>query len=162
VAKLIAIAPGRLAFLELVKYNVFNLGVKMNDAIMKNRPAVEDFWWNLGGKDFGKLLDNAIEGKTKNRIFGMAGIDQNNSQLSPDCKIGFDPATATAAIASATAIIIEVKKLFSQLNIPNNDISPNAPYQDEQGNYKPKETPDTTKYLLYAGVAFIAYKFLLK
>ena len=164
VAKLIALAPGRLGFLELVKYNVFNLGVKMNEAIMKDRPAVEDFWWNLGGKDFGQLLANAIEGKTKNRIFGLAGIDQNNTQLSPDCKIGFDPATATAAIASATAIIVEVKKLFSQLNIPHNDVYQNAPYQDAQGNYNyNQQAPtDTTKYLLYAGVAFIAYKFLLK
>lgn len=161
-AKLVTLAPGRLGFLELVKYNVFGLGVKMNEAIMKNRPAVEDWWYNLGGNDFGKLLDNAIEGKTKNRIFGMKGIDQNDSQLSPDYRIGFDPATATAAIASATAIIVEVKKLFGQLNIGHNDIYPNAPYMDPQGNYNFNQSQgDTMKYLLYAGVAFAAYKLFL-
>lgn len=162
--KLITLAAGRLGFLELVKYNVFGLGVKMNQAIMKDRPAVEDWWYNLGGNDFGKLLDNAIEGKVKNRIFGMDGIDQNNGGLSPDYRIGFDPATATAAIASATAIIVEVKKLFSSLGINHNDVIAN--YQQQYGSgtgiYPPTNQDNTMKYLLIAAVGFGAYKLLSK
>lgn len=121
--KTVLLAPGRLALLELVKYNVLNLAVKINNAIIKDRAKVEDFWYNVGGTDFDKLLNNSIEGKVKNRILG--NMDNNTISLSPDYRIGFEPATATAAIASATPIIIELVKLLKILKIETADIKAN-------------------------------------
>lgn len=172
--KLVALAPGRLAFLELVKYNVFGLGVKFNTAIMKNRKAVEDFWYNMGGKDFGKLLDNAIEGKVKNRILGL---DQNSITMSPDYntgRIGFDPATITAGIATATAILAAAKQLFSMLGINHSDVAttaPQTPPQDTPTQDTPKDTPTTddskkpavsSTMLLVIGAAVIGFILLKK
>lgn len=138
-AKKITFAPGRLAFLKLVEFNVFGLGEKVNTAIMKNRPMVEEFWYNQGGTDFDKLLQAGIDGKFKNRIFGL---DRNSysmspdyptyiggSELLPDGKIGLDPATITAGIASAAAIIGAVKLLFDKIGIKHNDVKTTPPAQ---------------------------------
>jgi hypothetical protein len=165
--KLVAFAPGRLAFLDLVKFNVFGLAVKFNTAIMKDRKAVEDFWYNQGGKDFGKLLANAIEGKTKKRIFGL---DQNTIDMSPDymsARVGFDPATITAGIASATAILAAIKGLFNTLGINHSDVattaSAEAPVIPETPptDNKPGASINTTTILLI-GAAVVAFMLIKK
>jgi ferritin len=160
--RLVTFAAARGAILELTKFNVFNLAVKFNLAIMKDRKKVEDFWYNVGGKDFGKLLDAAIEGKTKKRILGL---DQDSTTVSPDyntAKIG-TPLTFIVALLPALPSIIS---LFMSLNIKHDDINVNQALPPEQ---KLPTTPPTnqpqsasTNNLLLIGGAAILAIFLLK
>lgn len=159
-AKKIVLAPGRLAFLTLVKFNVFNLGFKMNAAIMKNRAKIEDFWYDQGGTDFDKLLNNAIEGKSKNKILGL---DQNSVSFSPDYnRIGVAGEFA-AALATAAPIIVAVIQLLKSIGVSTEDINQNDPV------LPPPPAPpapgsagmDNNTLLLLGGAAVLAI-FLIK
>ena len=162
---LAAVVPfntSRIAFLMLVKFNVFGLGTKVNSAIIKNRTKVEDFWRNFGGLDFDKLLNNSIEGKTKNKILGL---DQNSINFSPDySRIGVAGEFA-AFVASATPIIIAMTALLKELNVSVADIVNQVNPTPDPGIPDPG-TPDPTKMsnstLLMIGaaavIAFVIFK----
>jgi ferritin len=160
--RLVTFAAARGAILELTKFNVFNFAVKFNTAIMKDRKKVEDFWYNLGGKDFGKLLNNAIEGKTKKRILGL---DQDSTTISPDynnAKIG----SFSAAVASILPVLPAIINLFISLGIKTDDIKTDQPLPPDQTlpTTPPTDQPQSASnntLLLIGGAAILAI-FLLK
>ncbi len=97
--KYFAAAP-RTAFLGLVSLNVKNFAKRLDLALTKDRQGVKNFWESTGG-DFAKLVSAVNNGKNKNPI--LPG--QN-----------FDPATVSAAIASATPVIVAVNELLKKIN----------------------------------------------
>ena len=160
--RLVTFAAARGAILELTKFNVFNLAVKFNEAIMKDRKKVEDFWYNIGGKDFGKLLNNTIEGKTKKRILGL---DQDSTTISPDynnAKIG----SFVAVIVSLLPALPSIINLFASLNIKHDDINVNQALPSDQTlpttpSTDQPQSESTNSLLLIGGAAILAI-FLLK
>lgn len=72
VLKKIALAPGRNAYLELVRLNVRGIAARLNSAIVKDSGPVRAMWEKLGGK-YSKLVDAVNAGKSKNPLFGSSG-----------------------------------------------------------------------------------------
>jgi hypothetical protein len=98
--KYVGAAP-RTAFLGLVELNVRNFARRLDLAITNDRQKVKNFWENVIGGDFAKLVSSVNRGKKKNPI-----LPGNN----------FDPTTITAAILAATPIIVAANDLLQKIN----------------------------------------------
>ena len=104
----VSLAIPRNAFLLLVRFNVHGWATGLNKMSWEKLK-----WWSewVGGNRTD--LQNAIKLGAKNkRIFGL----NYNDYLSPESvgMIGVEPVTITAALASATPIIIKVTDLLKE------------------------------------------------
>jgi hypothetical protein len=106
VGKKIALAPGRGAFLLVVKSNFRGFATRLNK-IPGDKLA--GFWGKLGG-DKNKLFAAINDGKDKKPLLGMGAPDE----------IGVDPVTAAAA--TSAPIIIAAVKFLKDLGIEPGDI----------------------------------------
>jgi LPXTG-motif cell wall-anchored protein len=125
--KTVALAPARGSFLLLLDVNLRGLARKMAELRKKNPKILEEFWLKLGGKidSLNKAIDKgakkkAFLGEKKNKISGLyepvylGGANSICRVDDDDNVIGFDPATITAALASAAAIVAGVQKLMKK------------------------------------------------
>jgi len=127
----VALAPARGSFLTLTALNFRGLATRLDKAIKKDSKKVQEFWNKLGG-DFSKLKSNVDKNKGKKPLFGKgAGIDglsfsdefisemdYYNIGTFEDYYIGVEPATtAAAAAATASPILLAIKKLFASLKV---------------------------------------------
>jgi hypothetical protein len=100
-----ATVPARNAFLLLVKLNVFNLASRLNLLIQKDPNKLKKFWENIGG-----TWNNLV------RNIGI-GAKKRERKLSKQSKIGEVATAASAAVISATPIIIKIVKLLKDAGI---------------------------------------------
>jgi hypothetical protein len=100
-----ATVPARNAFLLLVKLNVFNLATRLNLLIQKDPNKLKKFWENIGG-----TWNNLV------RNIGI-GAKKRERKLSKQSKIGEVATAASAAVISATPIIIKIVKLLKEAGI---------------------------------------------
>lgn len=125
--KKIALAAPRNAFRLIVSFNVRGLAKHLNEAIQKDKSKVEGFWKKLGGKFDGgdSLMQSINTGKDKKPVFGekkgVSGYDD-------EPYIG---SALAAAVASATPILLAVKKMLADLGIKPEDIK-NILTKDEE------------------------------
>jgi hypothetical protein len=106
VGKKIVLAPGRGAFLLVLKANFRGLATRLSKA---PGDKLAGFWGKLGG-DKNKLFGAIKDGKDKKALLGMGAPDE----------IGVDPVTAAAATAGP--IIIAAAKFLKDLGIDPGDI----------------------------------------
>lgn len=99
-----ATATARNAFLLLVKLNIFNLGRKLYQAQTKDAGKLKSWWEKLGG-NYRTLAINIGLGAKKQPQFGFVVA-----------------AGTTAAIASATPLILKVKEFLKSMGISTDDI----------------------------------------
>ena len=150
--KKVALAVPRNAFRGLVALNVRGLAKNLDESIKKNPAKVKEFWQKLGGKyDGNNSLVGAInDGKNKKAIFGekkgVNGYDDN-----PYIGIALE-----ATIASATPILLAVKKLMADVGIKPEDIKNLITPKEEQdatesgnrftdGNFQPSDPEPGSK-----------------
>lgn len=95
----------RNAFLALVKLNARSLANNLQLAVKKNEAEVKKFWTNIGG-NYSSLVSAINVGSRKKRL-GFLG----------------DPATAAAATAAATPLLIKIVQLFKKLGIRTEDVA---------------------------------------
>ena len=100
-----ATVPARNAFLLLVKLNVFNLASRLNLLIQKDPNKLKKFWENIGGTWTNLVRNINIGAKKRER------------KLSKQSKIGEAATAASAAVVSATPIIIKIVKLLKEAGI---------------------------------------------
>lgn len=118
----VALAPGRGAFLGLVALNFRGLATRLDKAIKKDSKKVQEFWNKLGG-DFSKLKKDVDNHKDKKPLFGekrVNGIGTYEDYFLngySDYYIGVEPTTTAAAAATASPILLALKKLLSSLKI---------------------------------------------
>lgn len=94
----VAGSPARTAFLLLVGLNFTGLATKLDKANQLQPAKLKNWWEGLGGMI--SKLDRSIRlGKKKKRIFGVD-------------RIGFDPATDTAATAAVASPILASVAVF--------------------------------------------------
>ena len=108
VGKKIYLAPFRAPFLLLVRANVFNLGRRMYGAIGVDRQKVKNFWENEIGGDFAQLVTAANLGKKEMPILPGKSQTFNVSN--------FEPATTTAAAATATPVTTLAVKFLTTIS----------------------------------------------
>lgn len=122
-AKKIALAAPRNAFRLIVSLNVRGLAKHLDQAIQKDNSKVKGFWEKLGGKFDGgdSLMQSINTGKNKKPVFGeKKGVSGFYNNEEGDPYIGF---AIPAAIASATPILLAVKKLLTDLGIKPEDVA---------------------------------------
>lgn len=127
----IALAPGRGAFLGLIALNFRGLATRLDKAIKKDSKKVQEFWNKLGG-DFSKLKQDVVKHADKKPLFGSKkevngfyGYDNYSIGTFEDYYlgtfedyyIGIEPTTTAAAAATASPILLALKKLLSNLKI---------------------------------------------
>jgi hypothetical protein len=125
----VALAPGRGAFLGLVALNFRGLATRLDKAIKKDSKKVQEFWNKLGG-DFSKLKSNVEKNKGKTPLFGISGVIKEvytDSSIGTyedyylgtyeDYYLGLEPTTTAAAAATASPILLALKKLLENLKI---------------------------------------------
>lgn len=101
----VLVAPARVAFVLLVKLNVFGLGTKMKAAYDKDKNKTNTWWNKLGGSNT-VLQKAAKEGSAKKRIFGIG-----------------EPATVTAAATiTAAPIIIKLLDFLKSIGFSESDL----------------------------------------
>jgi hypothetical protein len=100
-----ATVPARNAFLLLVKLNVFNLATRLNLLIQKDPNKLKKFWEGIGGTWTNLVRNIGIGAKKRER------------KLSKQSKIGEVATAASAAVVSATPIIIKIVKLLKDAGI---------------------------------------------
>lgn len=117
--KKVALAVPRNAFRGLVALNVRGVAKSLSQAIIKNPTKVKEFWEKVGGKYDGKnsLVGAINDGKNKKPIFGERNKGVNGFDDEPYIGIALE-----ATIASATPILLAVKKLLADLGIKPEDI----------------------------------------
>jgi len=142
----------RSSFRLLVSFNVRGLATQLDRAVQKNRNAVKNFWEFFGGKFDGgdSLIQSINTGKNKKPLFGAK--DENR----PGAGVGFyyadteeayigeaiTAASITAAIATATPIIIAAKDLLKTLGVKEGDIRGLIlPNEEKAGDKLPDEFP---------------------
>jgi len=106
VGKKIALAPGRGAFLLVLKANFRGLATRLSKA---PGDKLAGFWGKLGG-DKNKLFAAIKDGKDKKAFLGMGAPDE----------IGVEPVTAAAA--TSAPILIAAAKFLKDLGIDPGDI----------------------------------------
>jgi hypothetical protein len=119
--KMVAMAIPRNSFRLLVSMNVRGLAKNLHESVQKNPGKVKGFWERIGGKFDGgdSLMQSINTGKNKKALFGEGrGINGNEEYLGEPLT-----ATVTAAIATATPILLTVKNLFKDLGIEPEDIA---------------------------------------
>jgi hypothetical protein len=118
----VALAPGRGAFLGLVALNFRGLATRLDKAIKKDSKKVQDFWNKLGG-DFSKLKQSVDNNKGKKPLFGAKGVNGLGTYEDyylgtyEDYYLGLEPTTTAAAAATASPILLALKKLLENLKI---------------------------------------------
>jgi hypothetical protein len=120
-AKKVLLAAPRNAFRLIVSLNVRGLAKSLNEAIGKNKTKVKGFWEKVGGKFEGKnsLMQSIETGAKKKPLFGAKkGVTGYDSQ-DEEPYIGI---AVEAAIASATPILIAVKKLLKDVGVKQEDV----------------------------------------
>jgi hypothetical protein len=148
----IQLAIPRNAFRLIVSTNTRGFATQLDRAVQKNRNAVKNFWEFFGGKFDGgdSLIQSINTGKNKKPLFGAK--DENK----PGAGVGFYYAdteeayigeplsvTITAAIATATPIIIAAKKLLAEAGVKEGDIrNLLTPKEQREGNKLPEEFPE--------------------
>jgi hypothetical protein len=100
-----ATVPARNAFLLLVKLNVFNLATRLNLLIQKDPNKLKKFWEGIGGTWTNLVRNINIGAKKRER------------KLSKQSRIGEVATAASAAVVSATPIIIKIVKLLKESGI---------------------------------------------
>jgi len=117
--KKVALALPRNAFRGLVALNVRGLAKSLNEAITKNPGKVKEFWQKLGGKYEGNnsLLGAINDGKNKKPIFGERNKGVNGYDDEP-----YIGSAVAAGIATATPILLAIKKLLADVGIKPEDI----------------------------------------
>lgn len=138
------LAPARTAFLELVKFNFRDLANKFEKTEAKEAGSTKAFWNRLGG-DYNKLKKAIELGKTRRPFLGEA-YEFNRTAITPERRIvrayvpqykrGYvrpkymgaappappiDPATLTALIGSAAAILKPLMNLFKSKGLKDKD-----------------------------------------
>jgi len=103
--KTMSLAIPRNAFLLLIKFNVNGWA-----SGLKNKTMNELAWWADFGGDRSKLVETIREGAKNKRIFGF---DENNIMYPSAVGSIGEPVTISAALASATPIIIKVTDLLN-------------------------------------------------
>lgn len=135
VAKKITLAPGRGAFLLVLKANFRGLATKLSKA---PGDKLAGFWGKLGG-DKNKLFAAIKDGKDKKPFLGMGAPDE----------IGVEPVTAAAA--TSAPILLAVSKFLKDLNIDPGDIvdavKKIAPGVEPLGNFEASD-PETDEAAL--------------
>ena len=105
----VGLAPSRAAFITLVRLNVLGLAKKIIQANAKNPGKIRDFWEGFGGK-YSSLIKTANAGKNK-PLIKLNGLGE-----------AVTAATAGAAAASSTPILVAIVKLFKSLGINAKDV----------------------------------------
>jgi len=127
--KAVLLAPARGPFLVLLDINFRGLARKMDLVRTKNPKLFEEFWLKLGGKI--DSLNKAVnKGKGKKAFLGERKISgatdavyiggHNSICRNDNDSLGIgvvDPATITAALTAASAIIAAAVKLFKKAGI---------------------------------------------
>jgi len=118
-AKKIVLAAPRNAFRGLVALNVRGIATRLAQGLEKSPDRIKDLWKKFGGK-VDKLEQSINTGKNKKPLLGK-GKGVNGFEIDYINEVEFDylgePVTAAALIASASAILIPVKKLLDDLGI---------------------------------------------
>ncbi|CAK0746841.1 hypothetical protein CCP1ISM_250010 [Azospirillaceae bacterium] len=96
----IGAAPARAAFFLILKVNGFKLATKLAKAVVKDKAMVQSFWAKCGGN-----WDDLVK-----RI--------NEKSKEPAIS---EPVTMTAALATATPILIAVGALLKNLNLQSKE-----------------------------------------
>jgi hypothetical protein len=120
---LVALGPGRGAFLGLLALNFRGLATRLDKAIKKDSKKVQAFWNKLGG-DFSKLKQSVENNKGKKPLFGSKEINGLGTYEDyylgtyEDYYLGVEPVTTTAAAAAAASpILLALKKFLADLKI---------------------------------------------
>lgn len=162
--KRVALAPGRLAFLELVKLNFRNIAGKLN-TIETKRPGDAKAFWNRVGGDFTKLQSAIKIGMTRKPLLGEPHELTNlRGQICYKVKpkvnrinapeLGADPATLAASIASAAVILKPLMELFKKKGLEDKDteaiedikaVDDAAPLGENFKTLDPDSDPDAKK-----------------
>ena len=100
VVKKVALAPGRNAFLLLVKLNVRGIAKRLSNALTKNEKGTKEKWTKLGGS-FASLKKAIAKGKDKKPLLGQS---KKNKELSGHEGIG-SPELAVAMTAALPVLI---------------------------------------------------------
>lgn len=113
-AKVVGAALPRNAFLLIVTVNARGLASKLAKLDQKNPSKLIDIWVNKFGGNIDNLRASIRAGATRKPFLGgkVSGMDS----------IGFDPATVTAAIATATPIILALVKAIKESGISTEDV----------------------------------------
>lgn len=118
--KKVGLAPSRIAFLGMVRINLFGLAKKLYLSIKKDKGArLKKLWKKLGG-NWKKLL-KAINGGVKRlkRKGKLKGLNEFEASLQGVSGLGAAPLAAIAAIA--VPIITAVLSLFKKQGVVNKE-----------------------------------------
>lgn len=146
--KTVGLAPARGSFLVLVNVNFRGIAKRLNKVRNKSQKKYEEFWLKLGG-DIDALNKAVDKGKDKKPFLGerkgIKGFDLiDNTGIgdiySDTDGIGFDPATITAAMAAAGALLAAAQKLFKKEGIQE---EPGEPPVDQDIPFEPITEPGT-------------------
>lgn len=151
--KKVNLAAPRIAFLGIVKVNARGFASKLKRLLDKSPDKVKELWERFGG-DYTKLFDAIKAGANKKPLFGTKGGKKRGKRgingieyIEEPNYVGLDPATLTAAIASATPIIVALVKVLKKEGIQ--DAPEETPPPDDEGIPEPtgedKEAFEATK-----------------
>jgi hypothetical protein len=114
--KTLGLAVPRNAFMLLVKFNAFGFATKIKKLIEKKGLEGVAFWLKLGGNrtDLQKAAD---EGSKKKAVLGSA---KANYQVYDSFG---EPVTISAALASATPIVLEFKNVLKAAGITDEQLA---------------------------------------
>lgn len=104
----IALAPGRNAYLELVKLNYRGIANRLQKAIQKDASKVKDKWQAKLGGNYNRLVDAVNKGATKKPFLGDKKVNG----------IGFVFATLLSA---AAPVVLSISGLLKSLGLKNQD-----------------------------------------
>jgi len=148
--KTVGLAPARGPFLLLVSLNFAGLARKLNMLRSKKPKSYEEFWLKVGG-DVDALNKSVNKGKdkkpllaskkTKASIQGATSVEYSLINGPDGDEFVGEPvtlATITAAIGTASALIVAVKKLFNKEGIQS------QPGEDEAIEENPEFDPNAT------------------
>lgn len=121
--KTVSLAIPRNAFLLLVKLNVRNLAGNLKQVVAKR--GIKDglnFYEVLGGNS-SELVKAINEGATKKAF--LSGVNEENAAAAEiydgysgdGVRVGFDPASISAALASAAPILLKVSDVMKKAGI---------------------------------------------
>ena len=108
--KTVGLAVPRIAFLGLLELNVHKFATKLAELYKNKGDAGLKFWSDFGG-DINKLK-KVVEKGAKKKGFGAVDAEV----------MGFDPATITAALASAVPVILKVVKELKKAGVSVDDL----------------------------------------
>lgn len=103
--KTVLLAPGRIAFLGLVRINVHKLATNLKRSLaLDSKQSIKKKWEALGGS-YSQLVNVTEEGSKKSPIFDQVGEDSES----------INEVTIAAALAAAVPILLEIIPLIKAL-----------------------------------------------